>query len=131
MRRFTRPFFRGELIVLVIGILWATALAAFAFTEPLYLDGGTLVEVNGSRAAIAAGVPLVLSIATAVALGLRGRDTPAGPMAWTLAILCGLFSLVSILSIGFFIMPVVGCLIYACAVHGRGGPGEGLRWSMR
>lgn len=130
MRRLTRAFRRDELIALVIALVIAGVLARVAFYTPLYASGGTLVDVNGSYAAIAAGLPLALSLATTIALALRGRDATAGPMAWALTIVCGLLSLVSILSIGFFIMPVVGCLIFACAVHGREA-GEGLKWSMK
>lgn len=124
MRRVTQHFRRGELIALVVAIGWAAALAVAAFIAPLYEGGGTLVEVNGPSVAITAAVPLILSVATAVALGLRGRMARAGILAWTLTILCALFSLVALLSIGIFILPVVGCLIYACAAHGRDPAGH-------
>lgn len=124
MGQVTGSFRRGELVALVFAILWAATVAIGAFVAPLYRGGATLVEVNGSYTAIAAAVPLALSLATAVALALRGSVAGAGPLAWTLTILCALFCVVSILSIGVFIIPIVGCLLYACAVHGR-VPGEG------
>ncbi len=131
MKAESKLFRRGELIALSIAVIWAGALLAAAFTAPLYKwesedssgvlqqSTSTLVEVNGTYVALMATAPLVLSLATAIALWLRGRRRGAGPMAWTLTILCAALSLVSILSIGLFVLPVVGCLIYACAVHGR------------
>ncbi|MDO5735097.1 MAG: hypothetical protein Q4P15_01330 [Propionibacteriaceae bacterium] len=119
MRRLSESFRRGERNALVVAILWAAIVAVGAFVAPLYRGGATLVGVNGSYTAIAAVTPLVLAVGTTVALALRGSLAGAGPLAWTLSALCALFAVVSFLSIGVFILPTAGCLIYACAMHGR------------
>lgn len=119
MRQLSESFRRGERNALVVATVWAAIVAIGAFVAPLYRGGATLVGVNGSYTAIAATTPLVLAVATAIALALRGRQLGAGALAWTLSILCALFSVVSILSLGIFIIPIAGCLLYACAVHGR------------
>ncbi len=123
-------FRRGEWTALMIAVGWGVALVVVAFTTPIYKSestdstgalqdtSATLVEVNGAYGALIAAMPLILSLVTTLALWLRGQRR-AGPMAWALPLLCAAFSLVTITTIGVFALPVVGFLIYACAVHGR------------
>lgn len=125
---------RGQRIALTIALVWAAALPLMAFVAPVYQwesrdstgavtrGSDTLVGVNGAHGVVAAAVPLVLTIATVLALWLRGRRRGAGPAAWTLTSLSAIFSTLAILSVGPFVLPVVGCLIYACAAHGRAVP---------
>ncbi|RMB58782.1 hypothetical protein [Tessaracoccus antarcticus] len=122
---------RGERIALAIALIWAGVLLVGAFTVPVYGGEGadstgavtqralTLVGVNGASGVVVAAVPFLLALGTAFALWLRGSSPGAGPVAWTLTILSAVFSMVSILSIGLFAIPVVACLLAACTVHGR------------
>ncbi len=126
----SKLFRRGELNALLFAVVWSSALVVAAFYTPIYQGeiedstgavqqtNATLVDVNGAYGALIAAMPLILSLATTLALWLRGQRH-AGPMAWALTILCAALSLVTIMTIGIFALPVVGCLIYACAVHGR------------
>lgn len=125
---------RGQRIGLAIAVVWAAALPFMAFVAPVYQwesedstgvvthGSDTLVGVNGTYALMLAAVPLVLVIATMLALRVRGRRRGAGTAAWTLTGLSAVFSIIAVLSIGPFVLPVVGCLIYACAAHGRALP---------
>ncbi len=130
MNAASKFFRRGEWTALMIAVGWGVALMVVAFTTPLYRGEGTdstgalqntsatLVEVNGAYGALIAAMPLILSLATTLALWLRGQRH-AGPMAWALTLLCAAFSLVTITTVGVFALPVAGLLIYACAMHGR------------
>ena len=104
-----------------------------AFVVPVYATqagssaGGTtagsatLVGVNGPGVALVVVVPFVLCAATGAALFLRGRWRGAGVLAWVLAGATGAFALVSLASIGLFVVPVAALLVYACAVHQSAG----------
>lgn len=126
----SRRWRRGEIVALLVALGWSAALIVAAVVLPVYSsqsssstnvvtgDSGTLVEVNGAAVVITVAVPLVLSVAVIGALWLRGRRRGAGPLAWVCAGLCAAFALIAMLSIGPLVLPVAGCLLYACAVHG-------------
>lgn len=118
---------------MLFAVVWAVALVMAAVYLPIYESVGgtsTFVETNGTSGALVAAMPLVLSLATIVALRLRGQ-LRAGALAWTLTILCAGFALVAITSFGAFVVPVVACLIYACVVHGRPrGQSAGLEFQF-
>ncbi|MEO7587434.1 MAG: hypothetical protein ABIS84_05340 [Arachnia sp.] len=112
---------RGQRVALSIALVWAAALLVGAFTVPVYGGSGaeaTLIGVNGASGVVVAAAPLLLAAATAFSLRLRDPHAGAGLLAWALAILSAVYSIVAILSVGIFALPVVACLIYACAVHG-------------
>jgi hypothetical protein len=97
--------------------------------EPIVTSSSaTLVEVNGIDVLGVVGIPLLAVIAVAAALWrrrVRGRRG-VGPFAWTVVVLLSLFTLVAMLSIGIFIVPVTGLVILACAfVLGAPEPGAG------
>ncbi len=70
----------------------------------------TLVAVNGLNVLIVLAIPLLISLLVAAALRMDRRRA-----AWILTGLLGLFAVLAILSIGFFVLPVVIALAVACA----------------
>lgn len=126
-----RRWRRGEIVALAVALGWSVALIVVVVVVPVYTwqessstnvvtgDSATLVEVNGTGVLLTVAVPLVLSAAVVGALWLRGNRRGGGPLAWVCAGLCVAFTLVAMLSIGPLVVPVAGCLLYACAMHGR------------
>ncbi len=122
---------------LVVAALWSIGLLVGAATLPAYqsttatmtgtLDGpsttttstttATLLEVNGTSVLVVVSVPLVAVALVALSLLWRGRRrrNGAGPFAWTVVALLGVLAFLGMMSIGIFLLPVVGLLAIACA----------------
>jgi hypothetical protein len=121
-------------IALVAAAAWSVLLLVAAFTFPAYgtssssasLDANgnltngaeitgtaTLVGVNGLYAALLVCIPL--AVTAAVALLLRIGVRPARVAAWVLVGLLGAFTVLGLMSIGLFILPVTVALVVACA----------------
>ena len=101
------------------------------FTLPLYgfssssatLDGSsgtdettgtaTLVQVNGWTAVLVLAVPLAVVLVVGGLLAVGGRGPRAG--AWAITALLGVFTVLALLSVGLFMVPVVVALVVACA----------------
>jgi hypothetical protein len=124
----------GEWVPLAVGLVWAAALFVIVTAVPFYEsdtetftrtspspvvthDSLTLVEENGSGILLIIGIPLLVTIMVGCALWLRGSRRGAGPIAWTFTGLLAGFNLLSILTIGVFIVPVTACLAIACAIR--------------
>ena len=101
---------------------WGVALIVAAFVAPAYsVDVGpggqqtttTLVDENGLAVLVVVAVPAVIAaIVWAVLHRHRTTGRSAGA-AWVLVALLGAFSVLSLASIGVFILPVVVMLALA------------------
>lgn len=123
MKRLERTTF----MALLGAVGWSAVLLAGAFLFPAYSSTGeevpaagavteapaTLAGVNGLGAVAAVGVPLLVTVAVAVALWL-GTRRGAIPVAWVLTGLLTAFTLITMASVGLFILPVTVALIIAC-----------------
>jgi uncharacterized membrane protein YhaH (DUF805 family) len=121
---------RSLRLVLATAAIWGAGLLVAAVVAPVYSsvsassDGrvahssSTLTEENGPGVLAPVGVPLVVVGVVAVALRRRRqRQRPgAGVLAWMSVGLLGVFTLVSMLSIGIFVLPVTFLLVVACAL---------------
>jgi hypothetical protein len=74
----------------------------------------TLVGVNGPVVVVVLGVPLLATVLVGSALLLRSRRG-AVPFAWSVTGLLAVFNLLTMASIGLFVLPVTAALIVACA----------------
>ena len=125
------PLGRLEQVSLAIAAVWGAGLLAAAALVPAYASAGassagavshgsaTLVDVNGWRVLLVAGVPLVATALGGGALWRRGPRQGAGALAWTIAGLLVVFNVLALASIGLFVIPVTACLILACTGHER------------
>ena len=139
IQRSARPYSRTIWALLVVAVLWSIGLLVAALTYPAYdseaitdstVVGGsrdgpeviktshstaTLVEVNGYHALWFIAVPLLTSLIVAIAL-LRARPgRVARPIAWGVTGVLGLLNFAAMLIVGFVMLPVMGCLVMACA----------------
>jgi hypothetical protein len=133
---------RKTYVALGLAALWSIGLLVAAVVAPAYqssssssvsvsagsssdtVDDGqvhttstsTLVEVNGTGVLVVVGVPLLAVGAVTASLWRRRASGKrgVGPFAWTVVALVSLFTLVAMLSIGIFVVPVTGLLILAC-----------------
>jgi len=128
---------RGALIV---AVAWSLVLVVGAFTVPLYRgvqaggtlapDGSTgsfgqvvtatLVDVNGPRALIVVGIPLVVSLVVTALLWRSPAPTAARVVAWILTAAVGLVAMAGMLTIGIYLVPTVGALLLACLTQVNG-----------
>lgn len=121
-------------VALVLALVWSVLLVLAAFTLPLYgyssssatVDGSggteeitgtaTLVQVNGWTAVLVLAIPLAVTLLVGLLLGVGGRGQRA--VAWALTALLGVFTVLALLSVGLFMVPVVVALVVACASAG-------------
>lgn len=113
-----------RLTVLALGaaIVFSLALLAVGLLVPVYSSESvsssgesvssteTLVQVNGLNVLIVLAIPLVISLLVVGALRMDRR-----PAAWLLTGSLGCFAVLAIMTIGFFVLPVVIALAVACA----------------
>jgi hypothetical protein len=74
----------------------------------------TLVGVNGPGVVVVLAVPFVVTVLVGCALLLRAHRG-ALLAAWTLTVMLAMFTLLAMMSIGSFVVPVTAALIVACA----------------
>lgn len=110
-----------------VAVVWSMVVVIGAFTVPVYSgesvssDGGppvatsaTLVAENGLGSAFVVAVPLLVALLVGVFLALV--PWPAGRVvAWILTGLLGAFTLLAMMTIGIFLLPVTVGLVVACA----------------
>jgi hypothetical protein len=77
----------------------------------------SLVSDNGVWVLLPLSIPLVVVLLVGVSLTLGWRAA-----AWVLTLLLAVFTLLAMLSIGIFILPVTLTLIVACAAYRRATP---------
>ena len=142
-RRPRRPFTLAIRLVLLAAFLWSVALVVGAVTIPVYDSeayvgsasvaagsgqvlhqtgsvthtSATLVQVNGSYALAVAAFPLLVTLLVALAIGRPRSGRVAAVVAWVCIGMLGLLTLLSMLTIGVFLLPVVSALTLACALH--------------
>jgi hypothetical protein len=123
----TVPFYRGEsttgsTYAGVSGISTAVTTSSHA----------TLVQVNGLRILIPVAIPLIAVASVAVMLSHRRRIQKAGPGPTAIAVLVvlGVGTLLAMLSMGVFVVPVDALLLAACirASNLSAKPGTGDSW---
>jgi hypothetical protein len=120
-------------VVLLIATVYGAALVIAGFLVPMYESmtvsssgavehgSSTLVDVNGLGVVVILAVPLFVTLAVGCALWQRPRrGAVASAVAWTLSGLLGVFSLLAMLSIGVFVLPITAALIVACAYFPSG-----------
>lgn len=117
-------------IALAVAVLFGVGLIVAGFVAPLYSTEiasssgevtrgtATLVEVNGAGVMVVLSLPLVMAVAVGWALWQR-RRRGAVALAWTLTGLLAVFTLLAMLSIGVFVLPVTAALIVACGTAGQ------------
>jgi hypothetical protein len=113
-----RVAFTSSFLAVVLG----AALIGGAFWLPLYNDGGTLVQVNGSGVLLPVSLPFVLAVIAFAGLWARcTRGSVAGDrVAIGVVSLLGIFTLLGAMTIGMFVLPVTLLLTTAVAATPRG-----------
>jgi hypothetical protein len=116
---------RPASVALLLAGGWALGLIVAGFVVPMYRTASesttgevthgsdTLVGVNGPGVVVVLAVPFVLTVLVGCALLLRAHRG-ALLAAWTLTVMLAIFTLLAVMSIGFFMVPVTAALIVAC-----------------
>jgi hypothetical protein len=131
---------RPASVALVIAGVWGLGLVVAGFVVPMYRTmtestsgevargTDTLVGANGLGVVVVLAVPFVVTVLVGCALLLRAHRG-ALPVSWTLTGLLAVLTLLSMPSIGLFIIPITACLAVACATShpqpGQLGPISG------
>lgn len=102
----TRRRGRWALELSLVAVAWNLALVVGVFVAPSYNDGSTLAEVNGAWVTVPVAVPAVLACLAFV--GLHRRCTHGSRRgtvwAWCAIVLLFAFAVVSMFSIGPFVL---------------------------
>lgn len=120
-------------LALLIALIWSAGFILAAFFVPFYStmsatstpDGttatttstDTLVGANGMGVFGVISIPLIFAVGVTWAL-LKYRKAPTrnlGRLAWILSASVALFTVLGVMTIGLFILPVAVALIVACA----------------
>jgi hypothetical protein len=116
--------------------VWGSGLIVAGFVVPRYrttsesttgevtYGSDTLVGVNGPGVVVVLAVPFVVTVLVGCALLLRAHRG-ALLAAWTLTVMLAMFTLLAMMSIGFFVVPVTAALIVACATSRPQPPRHG------
>ena len=102
----------------VAASLWGLALLTGAWLLPVYSSGSTLIEVNGPGVLVPVGVPALVAVLVGLALhrkcarGSRSSGYVAGVLVGLLVAFC----VVSMFSIGVFVLPVAMLLTIAATL---------------
>jgi len=118
-----------------VAALWMGALIAAGFFVKSYaisgstsstygttvtknLPGLSLIQVNGLKVLIPLSIPLAMVLVVATLMWRRRRAglVLVGPTAWVAVVILGIVTLLSLLSIGPFILPGTVLLLVACVV---------------
>jgi hypothetical protein len=93
-------------------------LACAAAWSALLLVAGAVVltDENGAGVVAVVSIPLVLVAALTLQVVVRARRGRGGPgaLGWAIAILAGIFTLLGMLTIGIFVIPVTALMFVAC-----------------
>lgn len=123
---------RGTRLTLVIAAAYGVLLVVGAFVAPLYqgsssdgaVTSASLVDVNGTWGGVVAAIPLVVTVLVTGLLVLAARHRSALVAAWVVIGLFGAFTLLGMLTIGIFLLPVVALLALAAALASGPSPGR-------
>jgi hypothetical protein len=101
-----------------LAVVLGGVLLSAAFWAPVYNDGSTLVDVNGSGVLVPLGVPLVLALVAYAGLWARcASGSVAGYRAAIVVLgLLGVFTLLGALTIGVFVLPLTALVGTAVAL---------------
>lgn len=119
---------RATVVALGVAVVAAVGLLVIAFVAPLYTatsSGGsgsstgtaTLVQVNGVGVLIPLGLPLLLSLGAAASLW--ADRSWSRNLAWALTAATLFLTILSLASVGLFMLPVATALVVACLSHAR------------
>jgi hypothetical protein len=129
MSRRGRIWERG---LLGVAVAWGVALPVGALLVPAYrgasveMSGGTtsttttsatLVQVNGSGVLVTVSVPLAIAVAVTLLLSRRAPGRGPGVAATALIGLLAAGTVLAMMSIGIFVLPVTVCLALAWALR--------------
>jgi hypothetical protein len=127
---------RTSVRLAVGALVWSVGLVLVALLAPLYstssasesdgvtLTHSTLVGVNGIRALVLMAIPALVSLVVLWAIRARRAGARwAGAVAWTAVGVLTAETLLGILTIGLFILPVV--VLLAAAVRMTPGQAAG------
>jgi hypothetical protein len=124
-----------EQTLLGLALAWGLALPVLAGLVPMYsedsvaVSGGssvgtqssaTLYQVNGWGALIPLVVPLGVAVIVTLLLAIRRSDSGPGVIAWGVVGLLAAGTVLAMMTIGIFVLPVTGSLIAACAIRQAG-----------
>jgi len=121
---------------ILLAAVWSMGLVIAAAVVPVYQSSSTvesaapdhllpvrsasttLVQENGPQILAIVGIPLLTVALVSLSLWRRRANLKrgAGPFACTVLGLLAVFTTLSMLSIGIFVLPVTGCLSLACAL---------------
>jgi hypothetical protein len=115
---------------LIVALVLSALIIVAGFTLPMYSSSsgdavapgdapatptfgtGTIVGVNGLSSLLVLALPLLVTICVAVAL-MRSSQA-ARITAWTVTGLLAVFTVMALMSIGIFLVPVTIALVIAC-----------------
>ncbi len=110
-------------LVLPLGVAFAptySGVSVDSVTGVQTSSTATMVEVNGRWVLWYAFAPLVVTAILALLLWTRGAGRGPGAIAWIVTGLLAAFTMLAMMTIGLFILPVTGCLIAVCCVRQAG-----------
>jgi hypothetical protein len=113
--------------------LWSLGVLVAALIAPVYSSVGssssgafsqshsTLAEENGLWVLLPMATPLLVTLILAALLHARQKrgQSGAGTFGWLITGLLGAFALISLASVGVFVVPVAVALVVACAASTR------------
>lgn len=97
---------------------WSVVLVVGSLVLPVYDGGATYVGRNGVGVLLVVGLPLVATVLAAAALaGGRHRRR-----AWVLTTVLGAVCVLTVFTVGLFLLPAVVALVVACSATPRAAP---------
>jgi hypothetical protein len=101
-----------------LAVAAGAALVVAAFAVPMYSDGSSLVDENGTGVLIPVSLPAVLALIAFAGLWARcTRGSVAGERtAITVLTILALFTVVSGFSIGFLVLPITALVAVSVAL---------------
>jgi len=95
-----------------------STVSTYGTTISKHLPGLSLIQVNGAKVLIPLSIPLVIVLIVAGLMWRRRRAglVLVGPVAWGAVVVLGILTLLSLFTIGPFILPGTVLLLVACAV---------------
>ena len=96
----------------------AATVSTYSTTVTKNLPGLSLIQENGLKVLIPLSVPLAMVLVVAALMWRRKRAglVLVGPTAWGAVVILGIVTLLSLLTIGPFILPGTVLLLVACVV---------------